>query len=202
MTKIIFFRNKFTPVSNLHSYCHFYRLDFFWGKSAMFWKPCKIYFYKYTKLRVGGVWGSKSNIMKYGQFGQHWIRGGWGSKKVKNVGHHLWTFPSIDNIHRIQFTFFALKTNAKSTDLDFANVKLLITMQWQKYELLIDIYVQQHWCSINTAFDIKYKLSFISFAEIRYLEKICPFLMTQQIVHRTFTLVQTFTMLSSNNYVS
>ena len=67
--------------------------------------------------------------MKYGQFGQNWIRGGWGSKKVKNVGHHLWTFPSIDNMHRIQFTFFALKTNAKSTDLDFANVKLFITMQ-------------------------------------------------------------------------
>ena len=35
----------------------------------------------------------------------------------------------------------------------------------------------------------KSKLSFISFAEIRYLEKICSFLMTQQIVHRTFTLV-------------
>ena len=60
---------------------------------------------------------------------------------------------------RIQFTFFALKTNAKPTDLDFANVKLLITMQWQKCELRIDIYVQQYWCSINTAFDINSKLS-------------------------------------------
>ena len=52
--------------------------------------------------------------------------GGLGVKKSKKPRS---SFPSIDNMRKIQFTFFALKTNAKSTDLDFANVKLLITMQ-------------------------------------------------------------------------